>query len=175
MENEGKTRRQPVSLHLISQKNYTEEPVRQIEYEILYVERGSGSIFWGNSVSMVNNGDFIFINSFEEHYFRPEIQGSPLSFYRLLFDISDLGPAEDPCRKFFEGIRLCRFLRMPEMLSKRFISAAQLKINDKRQAVKHNAHYITEGSRFCEKTFYRQKNLIYKENHKKEKESYKKV
>lgn len=135
MENEGKTRRQPVSLHLISQKKYTEEPVRQIEYEILYVERGSGSIFWGNSVSMVNNGDFIFINSFEEHYFRPEIQGSPLSFYRLLFDISDLGPAEDPCRKFFEGIRLCRFLRMPEMLSKRFISAAQLKINDKRQAV----------------------------------------
>ena len=130
MQNEGKIRRQSVSLKLLLQKNYSEEPFRQVEYEILYVEKGSGSLFWGNSVTMVNNGDFIFINSFEEHYFRPEIQGSSLSFYRLLFDASDLGSSEDPCRRFFEEIRLCRYLKMPDLLSQRFVKADRLNDND---------------------------------------------
>lgn len=130
MENERKAHRQPVSIQLIAQKNYAEEPLRQIEYEILYVEKGSGSLFWGNTVSMVNNGDFIFINSFEEHYFRPEIQGSQLSFYRLLFDVSDLGSEDDPCRQFFEGIRLYRFLKMPVFLAERFVKTAKMKNND---------------------------------------------
>ncbi len=135
MENERKAHRQPVSIQLIAQKNYAEEPLRQIEYEILYVEKGSGSLFWGNTVSMVNNGDFIFINSFEEHYFRPEIQGSQLSFYRLLFDVSDLGSEDDPCRQFFEGIRLCRFLKMPVFLAERFVKTAKMKNNDERRPV----------------------------------------
>ena len=135
MANEGKLNRKPVSVQLIYQKNYAEEPLRQIEYEILYVENALGTFFCGNSSLEVKDGDFIFINSFEEHYFKSEIPGAPMSFYRLMFDISDLGSPEDTCRKFFEGIRLCRFLKMPDWLSTRLTGASKLKNTDERKPV----------------------------------------
>lgn len=135
MANEVKLNRKPASVKLIYQKNYTEEPFRQIEYEIIYVENASGSFFCENSSLEVKNGDFIFINSFEEHYFKSKIPGAPMSFYRLVFDISDLGSQEDICRKFFEGIRLCRYLKMPEWLSTRLKEAAELKNLDERKPV----------------------------------------
>ena len=50
-----------------------------------------------------------------------------------MFDVSALGPAEDPCRKFFEEIRLCRFLNFPAWLAQRFITASKLKSNDERR------------------------------------------
>lgn len=133
MAKEDRITRQSVSIQLISQKNYAAEPLRQIEYEILYVENGSGTLFWGNSSEKVKKDDFIFINSFEEHYFRADKTGGPISFYRFLFDVSALGPSDDPCRKYFEEIRLCRFLRMPEPLAQRFVSAVQLKNDDERR------------------------------------------
>lgn len=135
MADQVKLTRKPASVKLIYQKNYTEEPVRQIEYEIIYVENATGSFFCENSSLEVKNGDFIFINSFEEHYFKAEIPGVPMSFYRFVFDISDLGSPEDICRKFFEGIRLCRYLKMPEWLSMRLKDAAKLKNVDERKPV----------------------------------------
>lgn len=135
MADQVKLTRKPASVKLIYQKNYTEEPFRQIEYEIIYVENATGSFFCENSSLEVKNGDFIFINSFEEHYFKSEIPGIPMSFYRLVFDISDLGSQEDICRKFFEGIRLCRYLKMPEWLSMRLKEAAKLKNVDERKPV----------------------------------------
>ncbi len=133
MAKEEQIKRQPVSLQLLFQKGYAEEPLRQLEYEILYIENGRGEFFWDNYSDNVNKGDIIFINSFEEHYFRAEKSGEACGFYRFLFDVSALGPAEDPCRRFFEEIRLCRFLKMPALLTERFVKAAQLKSNDERK------------------------------------------
>ena len=133
MAQEDGLRRQPVSLQLLFQKNYADEPLRQLEYEILYIEKGSGEFFWGNYSENVKEGDILFINSYEEHYFRKERSGDAAGFYRFLFDVSALGPAEDPCRKFFEEIRLCRFLNFPDWLAQRFITASKLKSNDERR------------------------------------------
>ena len=133
MAQEDGLRRQPVSLQLLFQKNYADEPLRQLEYEILYIEKGSGEFFWGNYSENVKEGDILFINSYEEHYFRKERSGDAAGFYRFLFDVSALGPAEDPCRKFFEEIRLCRFLNFPAWLAQRFITASKLKSNDERR------------------------------------------
>lgn len=120
MENEGRILRQPVAVDFFSQDSYSEKPQRQIEYEILYVERGNGVLYFGNSVSMVQGGDFIFINSFEEHYFRQDSAGPSFHCFRIIFDESALGSAEDACRSFFKSIRLCRFLKMPAALVQRF-------------------------------------------------------
>ena len=133
MAQEDGLRRQPVSLQLLFQKNYADEPLRQLEYEILYIEKGSGEFFWGNYSENVKEGDILFINSYEEHYFRKERSGDTAGFYRFLFDVSALGPAEDPCRKFFEEIRLCRFLNFPAWLAQRFITTSKLKSNDERR------------------------------------------
>ena len=105
---------QPVAVRFLSQNYYPEESLRQIEYEILFVEKGNGFIYIGNSSSEVHEGDFVFINSFEEHSFRQDNPGNDFRCYRILFEVSALGAAGDPCRNFFEEIRLCRFLRMPE-------------------------------------------------------------
>ena len=127
MENENRFFRQPVAVSFFSQNTYPEEPLRQIEYEILFVDKGMGSIYVGNSVKEVHAGDFVFFNSFEDHFFKRETSGIDFHCYRILFDISALGTESDPCRNFFEGIRLCHFLKMPEDLALRFIKIAGLK------------------------------------------------
>lgn len=126
MDNESSFSRQPVALDVFSQNNYANEPVRQIEYSILYIEKGNGTLIWSNSEVEVHPGDFIFINSFEEHYFKYDASSGSFQCYRLLFDISAFGPQKDPNRILFEEIRLCRFLYMPEELCKRVISTASL-------------------------------------------------
>ena len=98
-----------------------------IEYEILYVDRGSGQLFMGNAAEEVHAGDFILFNSFEEHTFKQGSSGESFHCYRILFDVSALGPAKDSCRNFFEGIRLCRFLQMPESLMVRLEKIASMK------------------------------------------------
>ena len=127
MQQENRIERQPVAVSFLSQNNYPEEPLRQIEYEILYVDRGSGQLFMGNAAEEVHEGDFIFINSFEEHTFKQGSSGESFHCYRILFDVSALGPAKDSCRNFFEGIRLCRFLQMPESLMVRLEKIASMK------------------------------------------------
>ena len=120
MQEENRIFRQPVAVRFFSQDSYAEEPQRLIEYEILYVESGNGVLYFGNSVAMIQSGDYIFINSFEEHFFRQDVVGGPFRCYRILFDEAALGGPEDACRTFFEGIRLCRFLKMPPVLAQRF-------------------------------------------------------
>ena len=72
MEVENREERQPVAARFLSLDKYPQKPQRQIECEILFVESGNGALYFGNSVQMVQGGDFIFINSFEEHIFRQE-------------------------------------------------------------------------------------------------------
>jgi len=104
----------PVAIELYSQRSYTENPFRQIEYELLFIEQGKGTIFFGNTVSRVNEGDFIFINSFEEHCLKMDDKKKLFKCYRLLFEISAFGNDSDPCRTFFLSVRFCRFLKLPE-------------------------------------------------------------
>ena len=120
MGNENKKIRQPVAVRFFSQDYYAEEPQRQIEYEILFVESGNGVLYFGHSVSMIQSGDFIFINSFEDHFFRQDNVGGPFRCYRILVNSAVLGGADDAGRLFFESIRLCRFLQMPAELVQKF-------------------------------------------------------
>ena len=129
MQNESSNFRQPVAVHFFAQSNYPDEPFRQIQYEILFIERGEGTLFLGNSEAEIHTGDFIFINSFEEHFIRKINENTSFYCYRILFDISALGSQNDPCRIFFEKIKLCRFLKMPAELCQRFFNTAKIKKN----------------------------------------------
>ena len=127
MDQENRKDRQPVAVDFFYQSTYPDEPFRQIEYEILYIEKGSGLFYTGNSVLEVHSGDFVFIGSFEEHYFKPDAVCSTFYCYRILFDVSALGSETDPCRNFFEKIKLCRFLRMPDEIARRFVSLSGMR------------------------------------------------
>ena len=126
MENDGRILRQPVALRFLTQEGYSEEPLRQVEYEFLFIEKGQGSFFLTNSSISVAAGDLVFFNSFEEHHFNMDSATETFRCFRILFDISALGTGNDPCRNFFETIRLCRFLTIPEELKQRFYKTALL-------------------------------------------------
>ena len=48
MEAEARKDRQPVAVNFTTLNNYPEDPLRQIEYEILYIKNGDGQIYIGN-------------------------------------------------------------------------------------------------------------------------------
>ncbi len=120
-------KKQPVAVSFSFQSYYQEAPIRQVEYEILCVKDGSGRIFFGNTVSEIQRGDCLFINSFEEHSFRKDPISPAFQCYRLIFDVSALGPSDDQCRSFFEGIKLARFLKISDEIIQRFNNIAQFK------------------------------------------------
>ncbi len=121
------SKKQPVAVAFSLQSYYQEAPIRQVEYEILFVKDGSGRIFFGNTVSEVQRGDCLFINSFEEHSFRKDAISPAFQCYRLIFDISVLGAPDDQSRIFFEGIKLARFLKISDEIIQRFDKTSQLK------------------------------------------------
>ena len=124
MEKKERFRQNLHAVKLFQQSNYPENPFRQIEYELLYINEGEGELYTGNFHVEVHKGDFVFIDSFEEHYFKPGIRGEKFSCFRLLFDISALGNTDEESRTFFLSIRLCRFLKIPEALISRFCETA---------------------------------------------------
>ncbi len=126
MDNESRLERQPVALQFLVQDGYAEDPQRLIEYEFLYIEKGRGTLFLPNSTLTLAAGDLISINSFEDHSFDIDNSGGNFRCFRILFDISALGGTNDPCRSFFKGIRLCRFLNIPETLIQRFHKMADM-------------------------------------------------
>ncbi len=108
--------RKPVAVRLFTQNSYSENPLRQVEYELIYIESGSGMFYWGNTGNEIKEGDLIFVDSFEEHFFKQTSRSASFHCCRLIFDISALGNEEDTCRAFFMASRFCRFLKMPEEL-----------------------------------------------------------
>ena len=85
MENSTRYSRQPVALQFFVQDGYSEEVLRLIEYEILYIEKGQGTLFLNNSDETVSAGDIIVINPFEEHYFKVDYSVGSFHCYRLDF------------------------------------------------------------------------------------------
>ena len=116
--------RKPVAVKMFTQNSYPENPVRQVEYEFVYIEKGSGTFFWGNTGINIKAGDFLFIDSFEEHSFRQDAKSEILHCSRLIFDISALGNEDDSCRAFFMASKFCRFLQMPTWLLEHFTEAS---------------------------------------------------
>ena len=124
MDHNSGYNRKPVAVKLFTQNSYSENPLRQVEYELVYIEKGSGTFFWSNTGMNIKAGDFIFIDSFEEHFFKQDTKGETLHCSRLIFDISALGNEEDSCRSFFMASKFCRFLQMPPELIQHLTEAS---------------------------------------------------
>ena len=116
MRSKLKFERKPVAVELFSQSGYTENPFRQVEYEVLLIEKGQGTFFYGTTGVSVKEGDVLFIDSFEEHCFKLNSKISQFRCIRLLFEISALGTEDDSCRAFFLSVRFCRFLKLSPVI-----------------------------------------------------------
>ncbi|MCR4742986.1 MAG: AraC family transcriptional regulator [Treponema sp.] len=98
---------------------YPDESLQNIEYEIFYLDKGSVLFVIEDYEVKLTSGDVIFLQPETKHYMKKMPDQVPYHYYQLFFDSMVLGSEDDPCRRFFEGIRVSRYLNLiPELLFK---------------------------------------------------------
>ena len=114
---------------LFEQSNYLGEAHHHIEYEIFYLEDGRAVFGVDGREQNIYPGDFGFIEPGTEHYCRSVEQGEIYHYIAMVFDISVLGGTESPCRKFFERVRLKRYLSVPNEIAIKLKKATEMARN----------------------------------------------
>lgn len=100
-------------IRLYSQSTYLEQAHHHIEYEILYIDKGSVEFGLEESVTVVHEGDVIFMHPGTNHYVR-KIENTDYHYYAMIFDSSVLGNQGEPVRNTLDSIRVSRFIKLPD-------------------------------------------------------------
>ena len=109
---------------LFSQTAYLEQAHHHIEYEIFYLDEGAVTFGLEDSVTTAKAGDVIFMHPGTNHYVE-KIDGVDYHYYAMVFDSSVLGGEREPVRNTLEGIRVSRFIKLPESILKKMRAAAE--------------------------------------------------
>ena len=109
---------------LFSQTTYLEQAHHHIEYEIFYIDEGSVTFGIEDSVTTANAGDVIFMHPGTNHFVQ-KIEGIKYHYYAMVFDSSVLGAEREPVRNTLDGIRVSRFIKLPEEILKKMRAAAE--------------------------------------------------
>lgn len=100
-------------IRLYSQSTYLEQAHHYIEYEIFYIDKGSVEFGLEESVTVVHEGDVIFMHPGTNHYVR-KIENTDYHYYAMIFDSSVLGNQGEPVRNTLDSIRVSRFIKLPD-------------------------------------------------------------
>jgi AraC-like DNA-binding protein len=100
-------------IRLYSQSTYLEQAHHHIEYEILYIDKGSVEFGLEESVTVVHEGDVIFMHPGTNHYVK-KIEDTEYHYYAMVFDSSVLGNQGEPVRNTLDSIRVSRFIKLPD-------------------------------------------------------------
>lgn len=111
---------------LFAQTIYLDKPHHHIEYELFYLKNGRAIFGIEDQEFKLYPGDFLFINPGVTHYAKSAGEGEVYNYIAMVFDISLLGKPGDPCRQFFENIRIKRFVTMPKEISEKLVQATDL-------------------------------------------------
>lgn len=111
---------------LFAQTIYLDKPHHHIEYELFYLKNGRAIFGIEDQEFKLYPGDFLFINPGVTHYAKSAGEGEVYNYVAMVFDISLLGKPGDPCRQFFENIRIKRFVTMPKEISEKLVQATDL-------------------------------------------------
>ena len=112
-------------IRLYSQSNYLEQAHHHIEYEILYIDKGSVEFGFEESVTVVHEGNVIFMHPGIHHYVK-KIENTDYHYYSMVFDSSVLGNQGEPIRNTLDSIRVSRFIELPEEILIKFRDATVL-------------------------------------------------
>ena len=100
-------------IRLYSQSTYLEQAHHHIEYEIFYIDKGSVEFGLEESVTVVHEGDVIFMHPGTNHYVK-KIENTDYHYYAMIFDSSVLGNQGEPVRNTLDSIRVSRFIKLPD-------------------------------------------------------------
>jgi len=116
-------------LGIFAQNVYLDVPHHHIEYELFYLKDGRAVFGMEGFEHNLYPGDFILVDPGVNHYAKSVRKGEVYNYVAMVFDISLLGKPGDPCRTFFESIRVKRYLNIPNELAVKMITAAELEKN----------------------------------------------
>lgn len=115
---------------IFSQTKYLPEPHHHLENEIIYLETGSIIFYIDDNEVHLKAGDALFIPSELCHYIKKECNSYDYKYYAIIFDNSILGKEDDSIRQLFEGIRISRFLKLPDDIILKMKDGAAAQMND---------------------------------------------
>lgn len=98
---------------VFSQKAYLPTLHHHIEYELFCLDEGEVELVIDNESKVIFSGETFFLEPETEHCVRKTKGGKGFHYEAFVFDVSVLGGEKDPCRRFFESIRINRFLAIP--------------------------------------------------------------
>lgn len=101
---------------IFAQTIYLNEPHHHVEYELLLISEGRAVIGIEGHEYPLKAGDAVFLEPGTIHYARSVVDGEIYRYNAIIFSDAILGNENDPCRIFFEGIRINRFPAIPESL-----------------------------------------------------------
>ncbi len=99
----------------ISKKVYTLEFHTHAVYEILYIKEGTVSLQIDNKKYKIQKGCVFFIEPLEQHKLT-SMTNKEFEYCSMVFDKSVFGDSNNPCRYFFDSIKIKRFLQLPERI-----------------------------------------------------------
>lgn len=102
----------PISFY--SETVYNVNPHYHKEYELFWISEGEMRFGIENEEYIISSGTVIFIEPNIVHYAYDTPENGYHHFYSLIFDVSALGNADDPCRKALESVKINRFLVIPK-------------------------------------------------------------
>lgn len=118
---------QDFPIGLFSQKAYLPRLHHHIEYELFCLDKGTAELVVENESKILFAGDSIFLNPGEEHFIRTVKEDIPFHYEAIVFDDSILGSDKDPCRVFFNSIRINRYLELPKLLISKMKKVAEVR------------------------------------------------
>lgn len=115
---------------IFAQTIYLNEPHHHIEYEILVISEGRAVVGIEGHEYTLEAGKAVFLEPGTEHYARSVSEGETYRYNAIIFSDAVLGSENDPCRIFFEGIRINRFPVIPEKLLSNIRTVTQLELEE---------------------------------------------
>ena len=100
------------------------EKHNHILYEFFYLCKGNVIIEINGKTHKLSSGNAVFIHPLEVHRIKG-VGNEVFEYCSLVFDSSVLGDDNDPCRQFFESIRLRRFVQFPDSIYTKLISICE--------------------------------------------------
>lgn len=111
---------------VFSQSGYIKDPHHHIEYEIFVLKKGQLLFGFEGKEVLIKEGDVVFVDSFVKHYAKKVKKSDTYEFDEMVFDVSAIGQADDPCRIFFSNIKIQRFLKIPKEITDKLSLAISL-------------------------------------------------
>lgn len=113
---------------LFSSYSYMPRFHYHLEYELFYLDKGSGVFGVEDSTFNISEGDVIYVEPDVKHYFKKTSES--YHYYAFVFDLSAFGTEGDDSRNILENIKISNQLDLPDNILEKIRDGVLLEKQD---------------------------------------------